>query len=60
MPAECTDQRCLQDGGPCDYAPHGYTYCRADGEHHRPPECPVDEQGNAKPSWLDDPAPWEA
>jgi hypothetical protein len=25
----------------------GYPWCRSCAEHHRPPECPVDEEGRA-------------
>ena len=26
---------------------YGYLFCRPCGEHHRPPECAIDEQGRA-------------
>ncbi len=29
----------------CMYFDFGYPWCRSCAEHHRPPECPVDEQG---------------
>jgi hypothetical protein len=29
------------------YLDAGYLYCRPEGEYHRPPECPIDEQGRA-------------
>jgi hypothetical protein len=38
----------------CDCAPDscwfvdlGYVWCRPCGEHHRPPECAIDERGSA-------------
>ena len=35
------------------YIDAGYAWCRPHGEWHRPPECPIDESGNANPVWLD-------
>ena len=35
------------DPDECDYKVFGYPYCRPCAEHHRPPECPVDEQGRS-------------
>lgn len=32
----------------------GYILCRAHGEYHRPPECPIDEQGQPVPQWADE------
>lgn len=41
----------------CDYLAFGYPYCRSCGEHHRLPECPVDQDGVAlRPDGL----PWDA
>lgn len=37
------------------YRDIGYDWCRPCGEWHRPPECPIDEQGRAVPTW-DDPS----
>lgn len=31
----------------CSLLEIGYPYCRPCGEHHRAPECPIDEQGRA-------------
>jgi hypothetical protein len=31
----------------------GYTYCPADKEWHRPPECAIDEAGQPSPPWKD-------
>lgn len=40
---------------------YGYLHCRPCGEHHRPPECAVDEHGRALKSdgtpWDDESAP---
>jgi hypothetical protein len=33
--------------GSCAYRDTGYLWCRPCREHHRPPECAVDEQGRA-------------
>ena len=33
------------DGSSCMYFALGYPWCRSCGEHHRPPECPVDGDG---------------
>lgn len=29
----------------CTYVSLGYPWCRPCGEHHRPPECDIDDQG---------------
>lgn len=34
------------NGEPCDLLP-GYPWCRPCREHHRPPECPIDELGRS-------------
>lgn len=36
--------------GPGEVCPHvaaGYPWCRPCAEHHRPPECPINERGEA-------------
>ena len=40
----------------CMHFDCGYPWCRACGEHHRPPECAIDEQGR---SLAYDGRPWE-
>lgn len=40
-------QTCLCGEDDCDYMAFGYPYCRSCAEHHRPPECPIDEQGRS-------------
>jgi hypothetical protein len=40
-------ERCLCGDDDCWYFDAGYPYCRSCREHHRPPECPVDEQGRS-------------
>lgn len=31
----------------CDYFAFRYPWCRPCGEHHRPPECPVNQDGES-------------
>lgn len=42
---------CRCGEGDCPNFDAGYPWCRPHGEHHRPPECPVDECGTAAPWW---------
>lgn len=48
---------CLCGEDDCLYMACGYPYCRSCTEHHRLPECPVDELGR---SLNPDGDPWEA
>lgn len=45
----------------CMHQACGYPWCRPCGEHHRAPECPVDQQGRALAAcghpWSDVEAP---
>jgi len=44
------DQACLcgdDDPQGCIYLNSGYPYCRSCAEHHRPPECAINEQGQS-------------
>lgn len=34
-------------GGGCAYVSMGYPWCRPCEDHHRPPECAIDELGRA-------------
>lgn len=43
MPNPCGDM-CGDD---CWHAAFGYPWCRPCGEHHRPPECAIDDQGRS-------------
>lgn len=36
----------------CMYLTFGYPYCRPCEEHHRAPECPVDEYGRPDSWWT--------
>ncbi|QLF84140.1 hypothetical protein KNV15_gp81 [Gordonia phage Jambalaya] len=40
----------------CDYLAFGYPWCRPCREHHRPPECAVDEAGRSLDPYG---KPWE-
>lgn len=51
-PCHCGDP----DPAGCMNLNAGYPWCRPCGEHHRPPECAIDEQGRALAS---DGTPWE-
>lgn len=31
----------------CEFLDYGYPYCRSCAEHHRPPECAVNQAGQA-------------
>lgn len=54
-PAEQRKGACLCGEDDCWYLAAGYPYCRSCEEHHRPPECPIDERGRS----LDpDGKPW--
>lgn len=44
------------DGADCVHYQAYYPFCRPCGEHHRPPECPIDEQGRAL---SPEGAPWQ-
>lgn len=46
---------CPDCGDDCWFLP-GYPWCRPCGEHHRPPECNVDQQGRSLSSCG---CPWE-
>jgi hypothetical protein len=37
--------RCLCGLKDCDQFDLDYPWCRSCGEHHRPPECPIDQDG---------------
>lgn len=51
------DETCrCEDGDDCWYMP-GYPWCRPCKEHHRAPECDIDEQGRALN--RDTGEPWE-
>lgn len=39
--------RCACGDSECLNLACGYPWCRSCGDHHRPPECSVDEQGRA-------------
>jgi hypothetical protein len=47
--------RCACGDDDCWYLP-GYPYCRSCGDHHRAPECDIDEQGRALDPFG---VPWE-
>lgn len=38
---------CVCGDPDCDYLAVGYPWCRPCHEHHRPPECAVDEHGRS-------------
>jgi len=40
-------ERCYCGDAECMHFDFDYPYCRSCGEHHRLPECPVDEQGRS-------------
>jgi hypothetical protein len=42
-----TEQRCGCGDRECLHNEVGYPWCRSCREHHRPPECPIDEHGHA-------------
>lgn len=47
---------CLCGDLECLHAQCGYWFCRPCDEHHRPPECAIDEHGRALSA---DGTPWE-
>lgn len=47
FPAAPETPECPLCDGDCWHEVHGYIGCLACGDHHRPPQCAVDEQGRA-------------